>query len=91
VNDLPGLDCGVCGMRTCEELAERLQTNPELIKRCIYLSDDRYEAQQIAAENQTSPLTAPSANAQPPMTAPACAGCASASSMPSFVPGLSNP
>jgi hypothetical protein len=58
VNDLPGLDCGVCGMRSCEELAARLQTNPELVKRCIYLSDDRYEAQQTAAENQTHPLTA---------------------------------
>ena len=44
VDDLPGLDCGVCGMRTCEELAARLPDSPELIKRCIYLSDNRYEA-----------------------------------------------
>jgi uncharacterized Fe-S cluster-containing protein len=98
VNDLPGLNCGVCGMRSCEELAERLQTNPELIKRCIYLSDDRYEAQQIASDNQTSPLTAPmtptmqitpGASAQPVTTT--CIGHASASPMTSFVPGMSNP
>ena len=52
VNDLPGLNCGVCGLRSCEELADRLQTNPEMIKRCIYLSDNRYEAREIATENR---------------------------------------
>ena len=92
IDDLPGLDCGVCGMRSCEELAERLPDNPELIKRCIYLSDDRYEAQQTAAENQTHPLTAPAISTQPTTTAAACAGCApTASPMTSFVPGMSQP
>ncbi len=91
VNDLPGLNCGVCGMRTCEELAARLQNNPELIKRCIYLSDNRYEAQQIATQNQTSPLTSSRASAQPTMTPAACAGCAPASTMTTFAPGMSNP
>jgi uncharacterized Fe-S cluster-containing protein len=38
VSDLPGLDCGVCGYRRCEEFAARLLTNPELIQRCIHLS-----------------------------------------------------
>lgn len=74
VNDLPGLDCGVCGMRSCEELASRLQTEPELIKRCIYLSEDRYEAQQTAVENQTRPLPHSSLGAQPAtLTCPAAA------------------
>ncbi|HET9910955.1 MAG TPA: (Fe-S)-binding protein [Anaerolineales bacterium] len=92
VDDLPGLNCGVCGMRSCEELAARLQTNSDLIKRCIYLSDDRFEAQQVAAENQNRPVTAPSMSAQPVMAAAACAGCAStASPMTSFIPGMSNP
>ncbi len=90
VNDLPGLNCGVCGMRSCEELAERLQTDPELIKRCIYLSEDRYEAQQIATENQTSPLATPRASAQP-ATPSACASCAPAAALASFVPGMTNP
>ena len=104
VDDLPGLDCGVCGMRSCEELAERLQGNPELIKRCIYLSDNRYEARQVATENRANPLNGPVApvaavttptlapSAQPVMAA--CATCAVANpamaSTP-FIPGMSNP
>jgi uncharacterized Fe-S cluster-containing protein len=96
VNDLPGLNCGVCGLRSCEELAARLQTNPEMIKRCIYLSDNRYEARATATANLNNPLNAPVAQqtfvAQPSVTTSPCAGCASAStSMPAFVPGITNP
>lgn len=95
VSDLPGLNCGVCGMRSCEEMATRLQTNPDLIKRCIYLSDNRYEAREIATENRSNPLKAPVApvmSAQPVVAAAACAGCAAAPShMTSFIPGMSNP
>src|SRR5512139_1541406 len=82
VDDLPGLNCGVCGLRSCEEMATRLQTNPDLIKRCIYLSDDRFEARHIATENRNNPVMTPVAptmqtfNAQPVATASACAGCA---------------
>jgi len=39
--DLPGLNCGLCGYRTCAELAARLATEPALIKRCIHLSEHR--------------------------------------------------
>ena len=72
----PALDCGVCGMRSCEELAARLPDSPELIKRCIYLSDNRYEARQVATENRANPLPntpswcanpVPTLNAQPVM------------------------
>ena len=38
---LPGLDCGMCGCRTCEEFRERLTAAPELLRRCIHLSKDR--------------------------------------------------
>lgn len=97
VDDLPGLNCGVCGLRSCEEMATRLQTNPDLIKRCIYLSDNRYEAREIATENRSNPLNAPvapimqTASPQPMMAS--CAGCAPAASstMTSFIPGMSNP
>ncbi|MBI3172546.1 MAG: Fe-S cluster protein [Chloroflexi bacterium] len=97
VDDLPGLNCGVCGLRSCEEMATRLQTNPDLIKRCIYLSDNRYEAREIATENRSNPLNAPvapimqTASPQPMMAS--CAGCAPAvsSTMTSFIPGMSNP
>jgi uncharacterized Fe-S cluster-containing protein len=34
---LPELDCGLCGFRTCRELAERLDQQPELLRRCIHL------------------------------------------------------
>ncbi len=50
--DLPGLDCGLCGVRTCAELAERLRDRPELLARCIHLS--RASAQR--AEKTTVPL-----------------------------------
>ena len=34
---LPGLNCGSCGYRTCEEFAQVLIEKPEEIKRCIHL------------------------------------------------------
>ena len=40
VKDLPGLNCGACGYRSCDELAARLAVQPEMIKRCIMLSDN---------------------------------------------------
>ncbi len=96
VDDLPGLDCGVCGMRTCEELAERLSDNPELIKRCIYLSDNRYEAvTKIASDMATSEVavvSAPVMNAA--LAISTCASCAVANpavAPTSFVLGMSNP
>ena len=97
VDDLPGLNCGVCGLRSCEEMVTRLQSNPELIKRCIYLSDNRLDARQIATENRSNPLsvpvvpTMPTISAQPVMAASACNSCAPASALTSFIPGMSNP
>jgi uncharacterized Fe-S cluster-containing protein len=35
VSDLPGLDCGLCGFKGCEAMAERLAENPDLLKRCV--------------------------------------------------------
>ena len=34
VADLPGLDCGLCGYRTCAELAEAAAADPSLWDRC---------------------------------------------------------
>jgi uncharacterized Fe-S cluster-containing protein len=34
---LPGLDCGLCGSRTCDAFARKVAVSPELIKRCIML------------------------------------------------------
>lgn len=41
VDDLPGLDCGLCGFRSCTDFAARVATQPDLIQRCIHLSDRR--------------------------------------------------
>jgi uncharacterized Fe-S cluster-containing protein len=41
VDELPGLNCGLCGVKSCAELAERLPAQPDLIERCIHLSDSR--------------------------------------------------
>lgn len=38
VDDLPGLNCGLCGARSCTAFAERLSDDPDLIQRCIPLS-----------------------------------------------------
>jgi uncharacterized Fe-S cluster-containing protein len=37
-DDLPGLDCGLCGYPTCGEFAAVLPARPELLKRCIHLA-----------------------------------------------------
>jgi len=36
--ELPGLNCGLCGFKTCDELAVRLKDEPDRIRRCIPLS-----------------------------------------------------
>jgi uncharacterized Fe-S cluster-containing protein len=41
--ELPGLDCGLCGYRTCTELQQRLAHSPKLLERCIHLSKDRVQ------------------------------------------------
>ena len=91
MNDLPGLNCGTCGFRSCEEMAARLETEPALIKRCIYLSDNRLPDNRLPMVQEQSaswvqPLyvanepalqpARPTWVAQPAETA--CAGCAAA-------------
>jgi uncharacterized Fe-S cluster-containing protein len=66
VNDLPGLDCGLCGLRTCAEMATRLQTDPKFIERCIHLSPNRVSA--------AAPVSAPPAALSVPAAAVACGG-----------------
>jgi uncharacterized Fe-S cluster-containing protein len=69
VNSLPGLNCGLCGFRTCEEMAERLQREPKFIERCIHLSPDRLPAPPAAGDT-------PAVASAPPGTAP-CGSCVS--------------
>ena len=54
-SDLPGLNCGVCGYRTCAEMARQLPMKPELLKRCLPLSEHRQ--QLSAAKSSTVPVS----------------------------------
>jgi uncharacterized Fe-S cluster-containing protein len=65
--ELPGLDCGMCGYRTCDELRDRLTANPEMVKRCIHLSENRAPAE---------PKSLPIANSSDPEgREKSCGGC----------------
>ena len=33
--ELPGLDCGLCGYRTCDDFAVEVAKRPELLERCV--------------------------------------------------------
>lgn len=84
INDLPGRNCGACGYRSCEEMATRLPENPDLIKRCIFLSDQRVTIQEASLWSQPvivasmPPADAPAWSAQP--AAATCGGCAASGS-----------
>jgi uncharacterized Fe-S cluster-containing protein len=58
VKDLPGLDCGACGYRTCATLAEQLPADPELLKRCIYYSDKQKVATPTPVAKPAAPVPA---------------------------------
>lgn len=60
--ELPGLDCGLCGFKHCEELERELVLRPELLKRCIHLCDERVDARSGKA--------APILNVPPAVPAP---------------------
>ncbi len=73
VDDLPGLDCGLCGYRKCEDLAAKLAQTPELLKRCIHLADEHRptQAQTVAAPTRAARETCASAAC----ATDACATC----------------
>ena len=68
--ELPGLDCGLCGYRTCEEFRVHLAAVPDAIRRCIHLSKN-----SISSESAAMPIIA-----APPASAcsSGCGGCATA-------------
>ncbi len=55
---LPGLNCGLCGYRKCEEFAVYLAVHPEEIKRCIHLSTDRHVGKPASAAQCACPSSA---------------------------------
>ena len=65
--ELPGLDCGICGYRTCDELRERLTDKPDLLKRCIHLSEN-----PVPVEPKSLPVVTPS---RPEACETSCGAC----------------
>lgn len=63
--ELPGLDCGTCGFRTCDDFAAHLVKKPSDLPRCIHLSNET-----------TSSSYTDKAGSVPPC--PTCAGCGGA-------------
>jgi uncharacterized Fe-S cluster-containing protein len=73
LQDLPGLNCGTCGFRNCEEMSKHLVDDPSLIKRCIFLSEDSITAKNSTAAAVQIPVQ-PRQSAQPAQdTCPVCA------------------
>jgi uncharacterized Fe-S cluster-containing protein len=75
--ELPGTDCGLCGFRTCAELAARLDDEPQLLERCIQLAGETMSARPGAK------VQAPASSAPP---AAACGSCSSLLSRLDAVP-----
>jgi len=59
---LPGLNCGLCGYRTCDELRGQLTAKPDLIRRCIHLSENQVQSEpasvSVAAPARREPCEA---------------------------------
>jgi uncharacterized Fe-S cluster-containing protein len=51
---LPGLNCGLCGCRTCDEFRGKVVESPEIIRRCIHLSSDSMR-QKVAVDTPVAP------------------------------------
>jgi uncharacterized Fe-S cluster-containing protein len=58
VEALPGLDCGMCGVKTCEQFAEIIRQKPEERKRCVQISRDRAMAPGRSVAEQITPAGA---------------------------------
>ena len=68
---LPGLNCGLCGYRTCDEFQDRLATSPEMLRRCIHLAKH-----QLGPD--ASPPPAKKARAEQPLPIRPQAACSGA-------------
>ena len=85
LSDLPGLNCGLCGFRGCDAMAERLAEDPELVKRCVPLAsgygkvgkrpESAAPKRPQAASTQFASTQFASTRAAPAPVA-SCAGCA---------------
>ncbi len=68
--ELPGLDCGMCGYRTCNEFRGQLAASPDSIRRCIHLSAD-----SIKADAAPAVVPVVSSSCAPASCGTTCGGC----------------
>ena len=47
IGQLPNLDCGACGYKTCGAFAEFIEKNPDELKRCIHINDKNQKLKEI--------------------------------------------
>lgn len=77
--EFPGLNCGSCGFRTCDDFAKRLKVEPALLKRCTFLSDDSVDsmksAQLVAAQAADKKSEAQMAHAVKDKSCPSIGTC----------------
>lgn len=58
IEQLPQLDCGACGYKSCGQFAEFVKQNPDELKRCIHLNGKTQKLQSVigchgcSAQNQ---------------------------------------
>jgi uncharacterized Fe-S cluster-containing protein len=77
--ELPGLDCGLCGYRTCDEFRGQLAFAPESIRRCIHLSESSVRAETPAnTDGPHLPFTKRDAIPSVQTCPTSCGGCTSA-------------
>lgn len=72
VQELPGLNCGLCGYKLCDELAAVLQNKPDMIKRCIHLSKDSISF-KLSNEDLPASSVNPKSNTDPINACPSAA------------------
>jgi uncharacterized Fe-S cluster-containing protein len=83
LEDLPGLNCGLCGSASCADLVTRVAADPDLARRCIYLDPGSLAGLQAPVAQTapslappTTPAAAPATVSLPQYPHDACAGCA---------------
>jgi uncharacterized Fe-S cluster-containing protein len=86
--ELPGLDCGLCGYRTCDEFRGQLASSPESIRRCIHLSENSIRPETTGKADGPHPSFAKKETVPVTQTCPTtCGGCATA---PAKAPARAN-
>lgn len=48
---LPGLDCGLCGQKSCEQFASSILNTPKEIERCVHLSKKTVKPKSVENQN----------------------------------------